>query len=153
MENISPHDRMAGYAVAIAQVANELETKLFETLEKERVDEIDEGSLLVPGLVISASVQTALATELILKAWLKRAMDRFLKTHDLFQLQEMFDNSMWNEFTMEEKELIQRTLKRHRDDFTHWRYLFENVDRSGSRRYPSPDMKETVDILIRRYWE
>ena len=152
MGNINPHDKMAGYAVAIAEVANELETKLLEMLEKERINEIDEESLLVPGLTISAVVLTALAAELILKAWTKRKSDSFLRIHDLYKLQENFDESIWHEFTVDEKELIQRTLEDHRNDFTHWRYLYENVDHGDPKKFPSSDMKLTVNILLRRYF-
>lgn len=154
-ENCSDPDKIVGYALAIRQVTRALEPTTYELLEKEQMkgerDTKNDDSLFLPGLIVSSVVLTALSAELILKAWLGKLDGKYPKTHNFEVLMGELGSSLWAQFEDHEATMIQTSLIRHADDFTHWRYLFENVDAGDSTKHPDSAMLKTVELLIQRY--
>ena len=69
-------------------------------------------SLVIPGLAISAVVLTALAAELILKAWIGKLKGKYPSTHNLDALLRELDFQTWNFFEKSEIDIIQSTFRR-----------------------------------------
>ena len=151
--SLDEFNRIAGYAKSIEQVTRILDSEVHKALQAEKeTAEMDKSGFVLAGLTISTVVLTALAAELILKAWSGRTKGKYPKVHDLRKLMDQLDGEVWNLFQIPEINLIRSAFERHSNDFTHWRYLFENVDSNDKTKHPDPKMTQAVRLLIDKYF-
>ena len=148
--NAKESNKMCGYALAILKSYEILEKKSI-SIKEENENVCHEDRLLIPGLVISSVILLAYSGEIILKTWLGKTKGSYPQTHDLEKLLEEFDDKIWKLFGKHEKEMIQTVFEQHSNIFTHWRYLFENVQRDDHKVHPDPKLKASIKILIDRY--
>ena len=132
-------DKITGYATAIEEVAEAV-------LEEEK--NTGKRFFLAAGLVINTVVSRALATELILKAWIGKTKGNYPRSHDLLKLLEDVGEQTWDQFKKDEKYKNWETLENHRKDFRHWRYLFEAVDKGDKIIQLNQEKRKT---LVYRY--
>ena len=111
--NTDNPDKIAGYAAAIEKATRISETALLRALQSENETGQMDNSLVIPGLAISAAVLTALAAELILKAWIGKLKGKYPSTHNLDALLRDLDCQAWNFFEKSEIDIIQSTFKKH----------------------------------------
>ena len=134
-------NEIAGFALAMHNTTRLLGIQLLQ---------IFDDSKYAPGLAISNAMLAALTGEFILKAWIGRTKGEYPAIHDLTCLTKEVDYKVWEFFDKEEKEKILATFENHREDFTDWRYLFENYDKVNNKA-PSEEMLWATGILIEKY--
>ena len=143
-------NKTAGYAYALEKAVGIVNENQEGALLNEKTTE---DGVLTAGLTIASTVLTALAAEIILKAWIAKSAGAYPQKHDLHKLFKLAKKSgiLDNVFTEGESDEIQDTLRTHANDFTQWRYLFENVDKSNKVKHPNPKIKKALRMLIDRY--
>ena len=144
-------DRIAGYAEAILQAAKVPESALSPLLREEQETGHQNPSLVIPGLTISVVVLTALAAELILKAWIARTKGTYPHDHNLLTLFKQIKPELSALYRKRELDSIEEAFTTHKNDFTHWRYLFEHVNPADTTVQPDPDLRAAITLLVAKY--